>query len=885
MLLPVLVLHFRGSIRQRRSCQRGATVCLPNACGAGQSAPATTAAGALLALFLLSSFGIPRFREDSPYRYLLTKRGPAKALLYAMMKPFFTLAVLWLLATIRLGAQILTLTNAQGAPLPGATVAGQPSGAFAITGPDGHAKLSSFSSTDTLVIQLLGYHSRRVPYIAAKEKGFHLELEQAVLALGQVVVSASRWAQNASRVPNRVSTIRAEEVLLRNPQTAADLLGSSGEVFIQKSQQGGGSPMIRGFATNRLLIAVDGVRMNTAIFRSGNLQNVISLDPFATERTELLFGPGSVLYGSDAIGGVMAFYTLTPTLADSQSRGPSGSAALRYASANEELTGHFDLNIGGRRWAAVSSFSHNRYGALRMGQHGPEEYLRTFYVQRIDGEDRVITNPDPLQQTPSGYGQINLMQKVRFRPNTAWDFTYAFHYSETTDYARYDRLIRTQGGLPRSAEWSYGPQVWQLNQLQASHSNPNRLYDEARLSLAHQYFEESRIDRGFGDPVRRTRTEAVDALAANLDFTKRLGRQQRLLYGLEALRNQVKSEGTFENLATGSTTAGPSRYPQAEWQSYAAYLTYQLEASPKLRLQAGARYNHFLLKADFDTTFFPFPFTTAQLNNGALTGSLGAVFRPQPSWALRLNLSSGFRSPNVDDVGKVFDSEPGSVVVPNPKLGAEYAYNAELGLSKVVGDGLQLDLTGYYTLLNNALVRRDFALAGQDSIIYDGTLSQVQAVQNAARARVYGLQAGVDAQWPNGWGLHARFNIQEGVEELEEGGTTPLRHAAPWFGVFRLQYEWEALQLELNAQYHRAFAYEDLSRSERDKPFLYATDSDGNPYAPDWYTLDFRALYRVNSTFSLSAGVENLTDQRYRPYSSGLAGAGRNMVLSGRVDF
>lgn len=802
-----------------------------------------------------------------------------------MTKSFLTLLGLWLLTVPDLIAQNLTLTNTTNAPLPGATVIGQPSGVFAITDQDGQADLSPFPTSDTLVIQLLGYTTYRLPYAEARAQGFRVQLEMTALALDQVVISASRWAQNASRVPNRVSTIRSEEVILRNPQTAADLLGSSGEVFIQKSQQGGGSPMIRGFATNRLLIAVDGVRMNTAIFRSGNLQNVISLDPFATEQTELLFGPGSVLYGSDAIGGVMAFYTLTPTLADSQERQSSGSAALRYASANEELTGHFDINIGGQKWAAVSSFSHNRYGDLRMGQHGPEDYLRPFYVERIDGIDRVISNPDPLLQKPTGYEQTNLMQKVRFRPNAAWDFTYAFHYSATTDYARYDRLVRTRNGVPRSAEWSYGPQVWQMNQLQASHTSQNRLYDEVRLSLAHQFFEESRIDRDFGDPVRRTRTEAVDAISGNLDFTKRIGRHQRLLYGLEALYNRVASEGRLTNINTGAESAGPARYPQADWQSYAAYLTYQLEISPKLRLLAGARYNYFLLHADFDTTFFPFPFTTADLNKGALTGSLGAVYRPTPSWGLRANLSTGFRAPNVDDAGKVFDSEPGSVVVPNTGLGAEYAYNAELGISKVVGDGLQVDLTGYYTLLDQALVRRDFTLDGQDSIFYDGTLSRVQAVQNAARAWVYGLQAGIDAQWPNGFGLHARLNIQEGMEELEEGGTTPLRHAAPWFGVFRLQYEQEAFRLELNAQYHRAFAFEDLPLSEREKPFLYAADADGNPYSPAWYTLDFRALYRINDTFTLSAGVENLTDQRYRPYSSGLAGAGRNVVLSGRVGF
>jgi hemoglobin/transferrin/lactoferrin receptor protein len=94
-----------------------------------------------------------------------------------------------------------------------------------------------------------------------------------------------------------------------NPQTSADLLANSGHVFVQKSQLGGGSPMIRGFSTNRVLITVDGIRLNNAIFRGGNVHNVISINPFNIEKTEIILGSGSVIYGSDAIGGVMNFYT------------------------------------------------------------------------------------------------------------------------------------------------------------------------------------------------------------------------------------------------------------------------------------------------------------------------------------------------------------------------------------------------------------------------------------------------------------------------------------------------------------------------------------------------------------------------------------------------
>ncbi|MCB0619916.1 MAG: TonB-dependent receptor, partial [Saprospiraceae bacterium] len=124
------------------------------------------------------------------------------------------------------------------------------------------------------------------------------------------------------------------------------------------------------------------------------------------------------------------------------------------------------------------------------------------------------------------------------------------------------------------------------------------------------------------------------------------------------------------------------------------------------------------------------------LDAGALTGSVGLVFNPNPHWQLSANFATGFRSPNVDDVGKVFDSEPGSVVVPNPDLRPEYAYNGEVGIARSFGGFLKLDLAAYYTLLDNALVRRNSTRNGLDRLLYDGELSQVQSIQNAAQATV-----------------------------------------------------------------------------------------------------------------------------------------------------
>ena len=702
--------------------------------------------------------------------------------------------------------------------------------------------------------------------------------------LSEVIISANRWKQYSKDVPQKVSIISQAKVALHNPQTAADLLTISGKIFMQKSQQGGGSPMIRGFATNRLLYAVDGIRMNTAIFRGGNIQNVISLDPFATEQTEVVFGPGSVMYGSDAIGGVMSFQTLTPQFSSTTKSIVSGNAVSRFSSSNNEKTGHFDVNVGWKNWATITSITSNEFGDLKMGSHGPEEYLRPFYVQRQNGVDVVVTNEDPLVQKPTAYSQVNFMQKLRFQPNENWDFQYGLHFSETSSYSRYDRHIRYNSlGLPRYGEFYYGPQKWIMNNLNITHQSNSKLFDEMVLRLAHQFFEESRVSRNINNSNREIRTEKVNAYSINVDFSKAISLTHKAYYGVEYVFNDVNSTGINQNIVAGTSQAGPSRYPQATWQSMGVFVNNQYLVTDKTSLQAGLRYNKYILKADFDTTFYPFPFTEAHIDNGSLTGSAGIVFRPTDKWVIGSNVATAFRSPNVDDVGKVFDSEPGSVVIPNPNLEAEYAYNVDLNVAKMFGKSVKVDVSTYYTLLDNALVRRDFTLNGASEIVYDGELSQVQAIQNAAKANVYGIQAGVEVKLPTGFRFSTDLNFQKGEEELDNGDKSPSRHAAPFFGISRVGYANSKVDLELNFQFSDKVAFKDLAEEEKGKKEIYARDRNGNPYSPSWYTLNLKSMYKLTENFTLTAGIENITDQRYRPYSSGIVAPGKNIILAVRA--
>ena len=804
------------------------------------------------------------------------------------------LALCFLLgANLTAQSQTVTVLDQQtGEPLEGVVLMSESSQPSVITNTEGRADISDFDPANAILFRSLGYKTRVLSFSQIRENDFLITLERTTLNLEQLVVSATRWRQSSGDIPLNIVSISPEELTLQNPQTAADLLSVSNKVFVQKSQQGGGSPMIRGFATNRLIYTVDGVRMNTAIFRGGNIQNVINLDPFAIQTTEVLFGPGSVIYGSDAIGGVMSFQTLTPRLTLSDKPHVSGKSDIRYSSANNERTGHFDINIGWKEWAVVTSFSRWDYDHLKQGRNGPDDYLKTYYTERLNGTDVTVTQDDPLLQIPTAYSQINLMQKVRFKPNETWDIQYGFHFSETSSYGRYDRHQRVRNDLPQYGEWKYGPQKWLMNNLEIRLTDSNRLFDQVTLRLAQQLFEESRISRDFNENERQRRMEEVGAYSVNLDFTRNAGPGNTFYYGAEYIFNDVTSTGRIENLSGSvtdpiSASTGPSRYPQSTWESIAAYVNKDFRLSDTFTLQGGVRYNHFILNSDFSNNrdFYPLPFDEAQINNGALTGSIGAIYKPTNSWIIRANFGTAFRSPNVDDIGKVFDSEQGTVVVPNPDLEAEYAYSFDLGITKGIQDRIKLEVAGYYTILDNAMVRRDFQISGQDSIFYDGVLSRVQAIQNAATANVYGIQAAAEVQLTDAFTFFTDLNYQVGEEELDDGTTSPSRHAAPLFGASRLRYQNRGLILEVNAIYQGERSHEDLAVSEKDKTEIYALDENGNTYAPAWYTLNVKSVYPLNETFTISAGLENITNQRYRPYSSGLSGPGRNFVLSLRAGF
>ncbi len=791
---------------------------------------------------------------------------------------FFTVAILYATVSFSQTITILDKTNLQC--IEKVIISNKTK--FVETDFRGKADLSIFCENDTLNFNHFNHKNIKISMVEIKSLGYKIYMDESSLNLNEVLVSANKWEQNKKEVPFYIHSISRNQTQFTNSQTSADLLNSTGKVFVQKSQLGGGSPMIRGFSANRVLIVVDGVRMNNAIFRSGNLQNIISIDPESIENSEIIFGPGSVMYGSDALGGVMDFHTKNPRFSSSEKPMFCGNTMIRTSSASNEKSGHIDFNIGFKKVALSTSFSYNDFGDLKMGSVGNNEYLRLEYVDKSLAGDVIIQNPNPEIQKFSGYSQMNFMQKVKFRLKNNSFITYSFKYSATSDVPRYDRHLGYKNDILRYGDWFYGPQKWMVNSLNLYLNSDSKLFDKAKITLAHQNFEESRYDRNIYDTDLSIKIENVAVSSLNMDFEKLLNTKSILFYGAESVYNLVNSTGQIKNISTNNIIQDAGRYPDGSiFASNAIYLNYKNNLSKNITFTTGARYSYIYLESVFDNVFYDFPFDEIVQKNGNVTGSVGLVYRPTNTLQINSHISSGFRSPNIDDVSKVFDSEPGKVIVPNKDLKPEYAYDIDLGIIKSFSNNILIEITGFYTLLDNAIIRENFTIDGLDSIFYAGELSQVQALVNKDNATIYGIQTSIAYDVSTNFLLKANFNKEYG--KTNDG--MPIRHVAPTYGSFHIIYKAKKVKADLYTIYNGEISNENLAPDEQDKTYMYATDDNGNPYSPAWYTVNFRASYQINTTFQIQAGIENITDIRYRPYSSGIVAPGRNFILSLRANF
>lgn len=706
---------------------------------------------------------------------------------------------------------------------------------------------------------------------------------QHAITLNEVTFSANKFKENKKNVAQQIQLIKTKEMEWASPQTTASLLEQNGNVFIQRSQAGGGSAVLRGFEASRILMIVDGVRMNNAIYRAGHLQNIITVDNNILDNIELLYGPSSTLYGSDALGGVILFNTKKPILSDNGVTCFHANVMTRYSSANNEGTGHIHFNIGFKKLAFLTSITYSQFGDLMIGAHSNPFYgdfgLRKEYVARVNGVDTILPNPNPNIQTNSGYQQVDVLEKMLFKQNDHLSHSLNLQFSNSSNIPRYDRLTDLRNGKLRYAEWYYGPQQRAMAAYNLNATGLKGFANEINAGIDYQAIEESRHQRSRGSNALQNRTENVDVIGYHVDFRKSV-KHHEISYGTDGQYNKVRSNANEFDIVTTKEKSLDTRYPDGGSKMYygALYASHIYKFNrDKLVLNDGLRFNYVSLNCIFnDTTFFPFPFKTAEQTSTGLSGNLGLVYIPYKRWRFALNGSTGFRAPNVDDMTKVFESAAGSTLfVPNPDLKPEHTYNLDLGITYIVDNTLKIEGTTFYTWFQDAIIADKYMLNSKDSVQYDGKLTAVMASQNKARAYIFGFNAALTANLGHGVSLYSTITCTNGRYINAAGIEVPLDHIPPVYGKTSLMFQQRRINMEAFVLYNGWKYAKDYSPSGEDN-LAYATPQG----MPSWYTFNLRAGFKLNSNMGIQLALENIMDQNYRTFASGISSPGRNFVIT-----
>ncbi len=704
------------------------------------------------------------------------------------------------------------------------------------------------------------------------------------IKLNSIVINSQRFAKLKRTITQQVESISKKEIELQNSQNTADVFANQGTLSIQKSQQGGGSPVIRGFEASRILLIVDGIRMNNLIYRAGHLQNSITVDKNMLENIDVLFGPSSTIYGSDALGGAIYLQTKnSKLLSENGNKKFSGNFLSNYSSVNEGKSVHFDLNYASSKFASLTSFSYNYYGDLKMGrrQNGSEPNFgeRNFYAETIDGIDVKVPNDDKYVQKFSGYKQYDFMQKFVFEPNSSTRHNINFQYSTTSDIPRYDRLTDLNGINLKSAVWNIGPQKRLLGAYKLTKEKVF-LNSNLNLTLSYQNIEESRINRNFGNKNQNSRIEKVSIFALNSDFKTKIGKAD-FIYGLDFVYDDLKSSAFVTNIATGVEGILDSRYPNGKNNTFSgegfAYLNHNFNAKSSYNVSLRAGYK--TLKSEIIYNPLNLPYTEINQKNFTYSGAIGFVNNPSSNVKIAFNLASAYRVPNIDDLSKIFESTNGKLIVPNSDLKPEKSVTADLGITFWDGNKIQFENNFFLTKLYDPIVTNSFTFNGQNTIIYNGVNSVIQANQNQGQGTVAGLSTTLKAFLFKKLLFYGTFNFTNGRIK-NNFGNFPLDHIAPVYGKAGFRYENNYFNLDLNMNYNGNKNIKDFSPSGEDN-LVYATVNG----TPSWETYNFKSSISAIKNIIIFTGVENILDTQYRTFSSGINAGGRNIYFGAKYNF
>ena len=767
------------------------------------------------------------------------------------------LTILFIFFGLKLNAQEIILLDAlTELPIEGVSVSSKTKDLGVISNNMGITNLSVFSSKETLIIQHIAYQKIEQIKSSIQQKTIFLVLKTH--SLENVEITESKESLKST-----LKHLKITPAIMLKSQSAqtSDLLEKTLGVSIQNSQNGGGSPNLRGMEANRLLIVVDGIPLNNTIFRSGHLQSTATINPIFLKDAEVLFGPASVAYGNGAMGGAILFSTKRPENKNST------QFTQQYESSSDAVFTSIISNYKTNNSANISGFSLKSYGNLKMGsnrKHGFKNW----------GKEAIITENNIQKGT--AYQQADFFHKTLFKLSNTNFLLFNSQFSTSSNINRFDKLNDIKDGEQKYKNWYYGPQKRFFQSARLKNYFPNFASDESVFTVAYQNIKESRHKQKNGDELLNNRTETLHILDFKSDFLKQFNRF-KLNYGFDSRFQKLNSTANLSDKNTHFYNT--TRYPDggANVINNAIYSQINLDCTKNLLLLVGSRYSINSLSATFqDTTVIHLPFNGIRVHNKSLSNSLQLVYKYNPSLRINGAVSNGFRNPNTDDIGKVFSKNDLSVIVPNNNLSPEKSLNIETGIHLKIKNIITVQLQIFQTQITDAIERREATLNELDSMNYDGEMMKIMMNTNIGRATIKGLNFAYQLKINKQFSHNTIINALHG--ETVDG--LPLAHIPPTSITSTLNYEYNNQAISLSTHYNALKKAIDYDLGGVDN--LEEATQIGNP---SWYTLSLKYSNSLDKNLTFIAGIQNIMDIHYKTFGSGISASGRNFTLSLRANF
>ncbi len=737
----------------------------------------------------------------------------------------------FLLVSTAIFAQSITgkITEANGTPLANANIFVKEAKVGGVNDAEGYFAVELSKTGDyTIEISFIGYEKiRQKVTVGAGETDLGtIVLKVAPLSLNEgVTITAQRDARKQFDVPEAVTIITRQNILENASRTAPEaLIGATG-VWVQKTNHGSGSPFVRGLTGNQTLLLLDGIRLNNSTYRYGPNQYFVLVNPFTIEQIEVVRGAGSVLYGSDALGGAIQVLSRMPEFSADKVRF-GGAAFARYLSEDMEKMGRGELQLGSKKVALLAGFDYKDFGDLVAGKGLGKE-------------------------SPSAYTELSGDFKSLFKIGLKGLFTIAYNGVFQQDVGRYDQV--KQRGF---AFWQFNPQERQLAYARLQFQNESKWIREWNVTTSWQNLVEGREYRRNNSVTQTEEEDEVNTLGLVGEIISQPTDNWRIVSGIEFYSDQVDSKAQDRNIETNAITTKRGLYPADSKADNAAIFTSHTFDFNKLSLNAGARFNYFALQIK-DRTF-----GDTEINPTALVGNLSARYALAPVFALTASVNTGFRAPNINDVS-TFGSFDFGIETPSSGLSPEKTLTFEVG-GKLKTELLSANLSLYRTQLYDLISRVKSTYNGQSQ--YNG--EDVYKKENVAESYLQGLEFDTDFRLTSHLSLFTSLVYTYGQNTT---GNEPMRRIPPLNGRAALSYRNDGWFGQVEWWY----AGEQDRLAAGDK-----SDHRINPNGtPSWNVLNLKAGYQMNWV-GLNAGLQNLLNEAYRMHGSGVDGVGRSVWLS-----